>query len=129
MFSNTRQYLRCNPVFEAFGFLKLAAEDERVKTRFVDNGHSKIAFHIQGGHFVHLDNLLIFSVYMRSYCFCCIRISQRHSHIFSYKPWFSVFLNTSQISKFWIVEGLTLRSGRRRGCGWCNRGKFIKPLP
>ena len=126
MFSNTWQYLRCNPVFEAFGFLKLAAEDERVKTRFVNDGHL-----LGSGRGLHFGDTSVFFEYPFSYSICWFTVSQRHSHIFSHKPRFTIFFNTSQISKFWIVEDLTLGSGRgrRRGCGWCNRGKFIKPLP
>ena len=124
MFSNTRQYLRCHPAFETFCRFKFTAEDKRVETGFVNNGHL-----LGSGRGLHFGDTSVFFEYPFSYSICWFTVSQRHSYIFPYEPWLSINLNAAQISKFWMIEGLTLRSGRRRGCGWCNRGKFIKPLP
>lgn len=106
-FSNTWQYLRCYPVFEAFCGFKLAAEDERVETGFVNDGHL-----LGSGRGLHFGDTSVFFEYPFSYSICWFTVSQRRCYIFPHKPWFSVFLNTSQISKFWIVEELTLRNGR-----------------
>ena len=99
----------------------------RVETGFVNDSHF-----LDSVRCFHFGNTFIF--YFNSFRYCTSRfcISQRHSHIFSHKPWLSINLNAAQISKFWMIEGLTLRSGRgrrSRSCGWCNWSKFIKPLP
>ena len=113
MFPDTRQYLRCHPAFETFCRFKLAAEDERVKTRFVDNGHF-----LGSARCFHFGNASIFYFNFFRYCTSRFCISQRHSHIFSYEPWLSINLNAAQISKFWMIEDLALGSGRRRSdCG------------
>lgn len=116
MFPDTRQYLRCYPAFETFCGFKFTAEDERVETGFVNDSHF-----LDSARCFHFGNTFIF--YFNSFRYCTSRfcISQRRCHIFPHKPWFSIFLNTSQISELWMIEDLTLRSGRgrRRGCGWC----------
>lgn len=114
LFSQRRKNFRCNPVFEAFGFLKFTAEDERVETGFVNDGHllgsAKVA--------LNWGVLFIFVVYMYGYSISCFRISQRRCYIFPHKPWLSINLNAAQISEFWMIKDLTLGSGRRRGdCG------------
>lgn len=117
MFPDTRQYLRCYPVFKAFSRFKFAAEDERVETGFVNNSYTPFLTCT-----VDLADQLILCLHMLFQCSECVTIFQRRCYIFSYEPWLSIFLNTAQISKFWMIEGLTLRSGRRRGsrsCGWC----------
>lgn len=116
MFSDARQHFRCYPAFKAFCGFKFAAEDERVETGFVNNSHL-----LGSGRGLHFRDTSIFFEYPFSYSICWFTVSQRRCYIFSYEPWLSINLNAAQISEFWMIEDLTLRSGRgrRRGCGWC----------
>ena len=92
-------YFCRNPVFEVFRRWKFAAKDKGVEAGFVDNGHS--SWRIKT---VVLAVLLICCIYVLFQSPKSIWIPQRSSHIFSYKPWFPWDFNSSQLTKFWMIE-------------------------
>lgn len=92
-------YFCRNPVLELFCWRKLAAKDKGVEAGFVDNGHS--SWRIKT---VVLAVLLICCIYVLFQSPKSIWIPQRSSHIFSYKPWFPWDFNSSQLTKFWMIE-------------------------
>lgn len=96
-------------MLELFCWWKLAAEDESVEAGFVDNGHS--SWRIKT---VVLAVLLICCIYVLFQSPKSIWIPQRSSHIFSYKPWFPWDFNSSQLTKFWMIEHCWGFCGRRR---------------
>lgn len=117
MFPDTRQYLRCYPAFETFCGFKFTAEDERVEAGFVNDSYTPFLTCT-----VDLADQLILCLHMLFQCSECVTIFQRRCHISPHEPRFSIFLNAAQISELWMIEDLTLRSGRRwrsRSCGWC----------
>lgn len=97
-------------MLELFCWWKFAAEDERVETGFVNNGHS--SWRIKT---VVLAVLLICCIYVLFQSPKSIWIPQRSSHIFSYKPWFPWDFNSPQLAKFWMIEYCW---------GFCWRGRF-----
>lgn len=105
----------CNPVFELFCWWKLAAENKGVETGFVDpNGmlsSSKTVYNRWGvsgtGHLIFIRNILSNSL-------CGIWISQCYSYILTYEPWFPWDFNSSQFTKFWMIEYCWGFCGRRR---------------
>ena len=105
-------YFCRNPVFEVFRRWKFAAKDKGVEAEFVDNGHS--SWHIKT---VVLAVLLICCIYVLFQSPKSIWIPQRSSHIFSYKPWFPWDFNSSQLTKFWMIEYCW---------GFCWRRRFWK---
>lgn len=105
-------YFCRNPVFEVFRRWKLTAENKGVETGFVDNGHS--SWRIKT---VVLAVLLICCIYVLFQSPKSIWIPQRSSHIFSYKPWFPWDFNSSQLTKFWMIEYCW---------GFCWRRRFWK---
>lgn len=102
-------YFCRNPVFEVFRRWKFAAKDKGVEAGFVDNGHS--SWRIKT---VVLAVLLICCIYVLFQSPKSIWIPQRSSHIFSYKPWFPWDFNSSQLTKFWMIEYCW-------GFCWCGR--------
>lgn len=105
-------YFCRNPVFEVFRRWKFAAKDKGVEAGFVDNGHS--SWRIKT---VVLAVLLICCIYVLFQSPKSIWIPQRSSHIFSYKPWFPWDFNSSQLTKFWMIEYCW---------GFCWRRRFWK---
>ena len=105
-------YFWSNPVFEVFRRWKFAAKDKGVEAGFVDNGHS--SWRIKT---VVLAVLLICCIYVLFQSPKSIWIPQRSSHIFSYKPWFPWDFNSSQLTKFWMIEYCW---------GFCWRRRFWK---
>lgn len=105
-------YFCRNPVFEVFRRWKFAAKDKGVEAGFVDNGHS--SWRIKT---VVLAVLLICCIYVLFQSPKSIWIPQRSSHIFSYKPWFPWDFNSSQFTKFWMIEHCW---------GFCWRRRFWK---
>lgn len=105
-------YFCRNPVFEVFRRWKFAAKDKGVEAGFVDNGHS--SWRIKT---VVLAVLLICCIYVLFQSPKSIWIPQRSSHIFSYKPWFPWDFNSSQLTKFWMIEHCW---------GFCWRRRFWK---
>lgn len=105
-------YFCRNPVLELFCWWKLAAEDERVETGFVDYCHS--SWRIKT---VILAVLLICYIYVLFQSPKSIWIPQCSSYIFSYEPWFPWDFNSSQFTKFWMIEHCW---------GFCWRRRFWK---
>ena len=51
---------------------------------------------------------------MSNNCFTCIAISQSFRYILTYEPWFPWDFNSSQLTKFWMIEHCW-------GFCWCKR--------
>lgn len=51
---------------------------------------------------------------MSNNCFTCIAISQSFRYILTYEPWFPWDFNSSQFTKFWMIEYCWGFCGRRR---------------
>lgn len=102
----------CNPVLELFCWWKLAAEDQRVETGFVDNGHS--SWRIKT---VVLAVLLICCIYVLFQSPKSIWIPQRSSYILTYEPRFSINFYSSQLTELWMIEHCW---------GFCWRRRFWK---
>lgn len=96
-------------MLELFCWWKFAAKDKGVEAGFVDNGHS--SWRIKT---VVLAVLLICCIYVLFQSPKSIWIPQRSSHIFSYKPTFPWDFNSSQLTKFWMIEHCW-------GVCWCRR--------
>lgn len=99
----------CNPVLELFCWWKFATEDERVETGFVDYCHP--SWRIKT---VVLAVLLICCIYVLFQSPKSIWISQCYSYILTYEPWFPWDFNSSQLTKFWMIEYCW-------GVCWCRR--------
>lgn len=100
----------CNPVLELFCWRKLAAEDERVETGFVDNGHL-----LRSSRGVPFRYSLVFLCNMVFKSFTWICISQSFCYILTYEPWFPGNLYCSDFTKLWMSEHCW---------GVCWRGRF-----
>lgn len=101
-------------MLELFCWWKLAAEDQRVETGFVDNGGFALIVWTtplnQGTGFIFIGNMISNSIFR-------LLISQSSSYILTYEPRFPINLNSSQFTKFWMIEHCW---------GFCWRRRFWK---
>lgn len=91
----------CNPVFKLFCWWKLAAEDERVKTGFIDN--SSILNPCRAPT-LKWGQCFIFFVNMSRNGILCFCIPQCSCYILTYEPWFPGNLYCSDFTKLWMSE-------------------------
>lgn len=89
----------CNPVLELFCWWKLAAENEGVEAGFVNNGHL-----LGSSRGITFRYPLVFLCNMVFKSFTWICISQSFCDILTYEPWFPWDFNSSQFTKFWMIE-------------------------
>ena len=99
-------------MFELFCWWKLATEDERVETGFVNNSHLLCS---RGGVYFGHPSILLTNLLSSSFCRICI--SQGGSYILTYEPWFPGNLYYSDSAKFWMIEHCW---------GFCWRRRFWK---
>lgn len=99
----------CNPVFELFCWWKLAAEDERVETGFVDDNCFFILISIKNHHFTP-----IFFINMAVNISTTVLVPEGISYILTYEPWLSWDLYCPNSAELWVSEYCWGFCGRRR---------------